>query len=107
MAYENIANANMSSVTQVFQFVSNNVPFAFPLILLTIWAIIAMTNYNSQVKSRGYGNFWSSAAVSGLITSVLTIILSLIPGVIQPYVTIASIGMAVLSIVLLFSESNE
>lgn len=53
------------------------------MILLAVWAIVTFGLYFSQKKAIGVGDFPVAVGVSGLVLAVFTILLRLVPGLVD------------------------
>ena len=85
MAYKSITDYNMSAGLQVpFVYVNDVTGGLFiKLLLVSIWLIFSIGSYFIQKRSVGTGDFPMSLAVAGFVTSVIAILLRLIPNLVD------------------------
>lgn len=76
MAYTEINN--VSDLQGLLNFPNTGVPEFWPIMLFVVFIISASTLFFREVKREGRGNFLSSMAVSGFLTTSVALILSLL-----------------------------
>jgi len=95
-AYKTLGEANVSSPEHIFQYVAEVEPFFWPMGLLALFVIITLSTYFSEERRTGRGDFWTSFAVAGYITSIASFILMLIPGVVNILTVVVILIMSVI-----------
>lgn len=80
---------------QALQYVSGQVPTLFPMILVTVFLVIAISGYLSQERKTGRGNIAMWFSISGLITTTGAYMLFLMEGIIN--LTVLGICIAITS----------
>ena len=78
-----LPSANLTSPDQLLAYTSGQIPILFPLILLFIWVVIALSGYFSQERKLGRSSFAQWGAIASLITTTGAFVLFLIPGVLN------------------------
>jgi flagellar biosynthesis protein FliQ len=102
-----MADANATSVSQVLSYISGEVPMFIPAILFGFFMILFLGSYFAQQRTRGFADIFTSLAVSSYITAIASVILSFIPNVINVYVVVVCIAIAVISTAILLGQGNE
>ena len=77
------------------------------LFIVSVWVIVAMGIYFASKISSGRGDFSMGMAVAGFVVSVMTIILSLVPGLISGWVIGTVLAVGIISIIWFLSTKNE
>ncbi len=107
MAYTTFQEFNKSGLDGMFLYSAEIVPIFIPFLLFTIYFIIAFGSYYSQLRLTGRGNFFSSLAVAGWMTAILTFVLSITPGLISEATMIIVFGVAIITTALLLFQSRD
>jgi fatty acid desaturase len=103
MAYKEITDANMSAgIEAIPQWVAEVVPIFFPLMLFVFFLFVSVISYLVEKGTTGKGRMRASLAVGGYLTTLLSYVLSLIPGVVSGFVVIICLITSVLFTLLLF-----
>lgn len=102
MAYTEIYTENVTTLAGLFVYVANAVDIFIPMMLMSIFFIVALATHFTQLRTRGYSNFTTSLAVAGYLTAVVTVILSMIPDLVNGYVLTATIVIAIICTALMF-----
>ncbi len=104
MTYANLADYNMTSGLHILIIYANDVTFGVfvPLMLFGFWCIIAFGGYFNQKHETGSGDFPAWFAVAGFTTSVVSIILIQIPGLITGYTLAVILIIATMSVLFFF-----
>lgn len=105
MAYTEISN--QTSLSQLFVYVATEVPIFIPMLLTALFLIVSLGTHFSQIRSRGYANWWASIAVAGYVIAVTSSIMSLIPNLINPFVVMVCIVIAVVGTAMFLTSSND
>lgn len=74
MTYTELQDLPDISLRALFQFPSIDTPMFWPLILFVIYIVFTFITFFSEVKRTGTGNFLSSLAVAGFITTAMATI---------------------------------
>lgn len=108
MTYETLFDANKTSILGIISYVNDIVPIFTPLVLFALWLILFLGSYYSQLRTRGYGDFLGSFAVSNVIVSVVSIVMLLSPEpIISTPIVIFCITLAVIGVAILFTQNND
>lgn len=84
LIYKTLEDVNGTGIIGIFQTSSNAVPFLSSLILFALFIVLTFVSFYSTQRRTGYGDFWASTSVSGLITVIVAVFLSFIPNFMQP-----------------------
>ena len=105
MTYETISEFNQTGIEGIFNYVAEVVPIFFPMVLFAIFVIIMMGTYFSQKRLGGRSNFISSFAVAGIITSIVSFVMSIVGGLVDSFVVVICFVVAIIGVILLiFTE---
>ena len=100
MTYTSITDYNMSGLDVPFIYANDITNGLFmKLFLVAIWLIFSLGSYFIQKKSVGSGDFPTSLAVAGFVTSVTAILLRLVTGLVDGLslaITIIVAGISIL-----------
>jgi len=108
MVYETISERNVSNgLHEILVYVADVVPAFIPLVLTGFFVIIAMGTYNSQLRTRGKGDFPASFAVAGFATAILAIVISLIDGLIPIQFVTITIVIAIVCLIWLYISKER
>lgn len=106
--YQTLDDANVTSLAGLLSYVSDAVPIFVPMLLFTIYVISGLASYFSQQRLTGEGDLFASLASAGLLTFVVSIIMSLIPNFINiTYVIICLVVAIVGGIIYFFSQDKQ
>ena len=86
MAYRTLENQTLDLRT-LLQFPSLDTPIFWPLILFTTFITITLLSFFREVSREGRGNFMSSLAVGGYVTTALGVAMTLL-GLVQYQVVV-------------------
>ena len=102
MTYASVTDYNLTSGFQVLFVYANDVTSGLfiNMLLFSIWILIVVGSYYLQKTSTATGDISQSLAIGCFVTSVITILLSLITGLV-PTLTI-SVVIAITILVILF-----
>ena len=107
MTYTDLGTANVTTLSGLFVYISQEVPIFIPMMLLSLFLITLFASYYAQQRARGEGNFWGSFAVSGYLVSVVSVVMSLIPDLINPFYVVVCIVIAIIGTGILMSKDND
>lgn len=105
--YKSITEYNLSAGLQVPFVYANDITggLFIKLLLVAIWLIFSIGSYFIQKRNIGSGDFPTSLAVAGFVTSVVAILLRLVPNLVDGLTLAITIIVAGISILyLLFSR---
>lgn len=99
---------NVTTMSGLIGTVATEVPAFIPMTLFSLFVISLMASYYSQLRMRGFADFWMSWAVSGYFVSVVAIIMSLnktIP--ISPFIVLTCIVISIIGTIMIFFGKDE
>lgn len=100
--YPTLSSANITGTDQILVYVAGNMPIFTPLLLLTVFAVITLSTWYGTKKMSGYGDFFTSAAAGGYITTIIAVLLTLIPGMINLYTLTTCVVISIIMTIFLF-----
>lgn len=103
----NTSRYNVSEGAQVLLVYANDITGGLmtPLILFAFFIIIMMGSYFATKRQIGTGNLPASFTVAGFTTFGLSILMSLIPNLINPLVYVICLAISVIGLIwLMFSR---
>ena len=108
MTYPTLDTVNTSrGVYPLFVYANEIVPIFNPMLLFFIYFVAALGSFFAQKRLAGTSDLPASLTVAGMITSVIAILFSLIPGMINLGVVVLIIGITILSFIwLVFSREQ-
>ncbi len=71
MTYTEIHELGNITIRQVFTFPSIDTPSFYPILLFTIFLVFALIGFFREITREGKGNFLSSLAVAGYVTTAM------------------------------------
>ena len=108
MAFTEINDVNTSAgVHTLFQYSADIVPIFIPLLMFAMFIIVLMGSYFTQRRLTGKGDFPASFSVAGFILVVMTFVLSLIPNLVNDFLLIIAVVIALLGMVWLYLSRRE
>ena len=99
MAYTTIDQIADKSLAGILGFPTIDTPIYYPIMLFVIFTVFTLYTYFKEVGRLGSGNFISSLAVAGFVTTVLAFIMSLIP-IISVNVVVICLAITVVFVVI-------
>lgn len=104
MTYELITARNLSAGLEVpFVYVNDITGGIFvKLLLVMVWSLVTFGLYFNQKKAIGIGDFPMAVGVAGLVLAVFTIILRLVPGLVDGLTFAVVLIVALLSVIWLW-----
>lgn len=108
--YETLANRNQSEGFQVLFIYANDITdgWYLNLVLFALFMITALGSYFSMYRTRNKGDFSVSFAVAGYVTFITSLLMSLIPNLINTSIVIICFALAVVgSLWMLLSRSTD
>jgi len=77
------------------------------MLLFVIWTAITFGLFFNQKRQLGIGDFPMSLAIGGFVTGVVTILLSLVDGMVNPYTYVIVLVVAMLSVLFFLFDRKE
>jgi len=99
--YQTFEEYNSTGAAGLLTYPAVAFSFFTPMFLFAIYVILLMTTYFAARRLNGRGDFVASMAASGFITTVIAIIMSLIPGLINSTTLLTTFAIGILGVVLL------
>ncbi len=78
MTYTQLEELPNLDLRGFLQFPSLDTPIFYPLLLFAIFIIFTLSTFFREVRREGKGNFLSSLAVAGFVTTAIAVIFSLL-----------------------------
>ncbi len=75
--YQTLDNITNLTLEGFMQFPTTDTPLFYPFILFAIFLVMTLLTFFREIRREGKGNFLSSLAVGGYVTTVIAIIFSL------------------------------
>ncbi len=75
--YQTIDNITNLTLEGVLQFPTTDTPLFWPFILFAIFLVLTFLTFFIEIRREGKGNFLSSLAVGGFVTTTIAFIFSL------------------------------
>jgi hypothetical protein len=108
MTYQTLDNINTTAgVHTIFQYAVQEVPILTPLILFAFFTIACIGSYYSSIRLTSKGDFPASFAAAGFITSIVAVMFTLIPGMINIQTLVITFAVGILGVVWLFFSRKE
>ncbi|MBA7492154.1 hypothetical protein ES702_02703 [subsurface metagenome] len=102
MAYQTFQSFNQTGLAGLLTYPAAVVPQFIPMLLFAIFSITYMGTYYSQGRLTGRGgDFFSSFALAGFFTAIISILMTLVQGLIGIPTVAICIGISVVSALLL------
>ncbi len=76
MAYTELQDLGDLGIKSLFQFPSIDTPIFYPVLLFVIFLVFTLSTFFREVRREGKGNFLSSLAVAGFVTTTIAMIFS-------------------------------
>jgi len=108
MVYRTLDDVNTSAgIHTIFQYAATEVPILTPLILFALFTIISIGSYYSAIRLSGKGDFPASFAAAGFITSIVAVMFTLIPGMINIETLAVTFVIGIIGVLWLFFSRNN
>ncbi len=78
MTYTQLENITDLDLRAFLQFPSLDTPIFYPLLLFAIFIVFTLSTFFREIRREGKGNFLSSLAVAGFVTTAIATIFSLL-----------------------------
>lgn len=100
-------DGNLTDPALVFAEASGQVPILGPMILLFLFVVITSAGYFYQDRKVGKGNIFMWMTISGLIISVASMFLFLIPGIINLETLVITVSLTFVFTLLFFLTGKD
>ncbi len=107
LAFRTFTEWNKTGLDQMFVYASDTVPIFTPMLLFSLFMITMLASYFSSKRLGNDGDFAASFAVAGFITAIVAIVMSIIPGMIDTYVTVITIIVAIIGVMFLYFSKRK
>lgn len=109
MAYTELADFKNSSegLHVLFLYVADVVPIFIPMVLFSLFMIVMLATFYSQRRLAARGDFPSSFAVAGYVTTITAFIMTLVPNLIRTPTVIICLVISVAGTLWLFISRNR
>ena len=104
MTYETLENITDLDLKSFLQFPSIDTIIFYPLILFAIFMVFTLSTFFREVRREGKGNFLSSLAVAGFVTTAVAIIFSLLELVQSSIVVLTFVISVVFQVIYLLTK---
>ena len=99
---------NVSTMSGIVGSVATQVPIFIPMTLFSLFVIVLLASYFSQLRIRGFADFWMSWAVSGYFVSVVSIVMSLNKSIpVNAFVVLTCIVLAIIGTAMTFFGKED
>jgi len=99
MTYTELGNLTSMNLRDLLTFPSIDTPSFYPIILFGIFIVMTLVSFFREVERERRGNFLSSSAVAGVITTVTAFLMSSL-GLIQTRVVISCLVISSIFVVI-------
>lgn len=107
MAFQTFSEWNKTGLDQMFVYAADTVPIFIPLFLFSFFIIITLASYFSSKRLGNDGDLAASFTVAGFTTFILSLVMTLIPGLIPTTYVIIVLAVAVLGVLFLFFSKRR
>ncbi len=106
MAIQTVQEANATSLAEIFVYVATVSPVFIPMMLFSIFCVIALGTYFSPLRTTGRADFSASFAVAGWFTALIAAsTLGIISNLVNIVTLIVAISVSVIAtIIFLYSD---
>lgn len=106
--YKTLAEANATSLADIFTYVGTEVPMFVPMLLFFWFMIVFLGSYTYQLRRTGYHPLFSSLAVASFMTTILATLFAFIPNFVAvPYLLISFVLTIVFVAILLTMDTED
>jgi uncharacterized membrane protein YiaA len=107
MPYQTFAEWNKTGLDQMFVYASNTVPIFTPLLLVSFFLVALFGSFFSSKRLSGDGDFAASFAVAGFLTFLVSVVMSLIPGLISTRIVVICLLVLIVGVLILFFSERR
>lgn len=99
LVYTTLTDENVTTLAGLFSYVAQEVPFGLfiPFFLLSLCTITTLSIIYGQKRTGGDSNFFGALAVGSYLTFVVSLVMTLIPNLIQLSVVLITLAVSILS----------
>ncbi|KKL91643.1 hypothetical protein LCGC14_1892660 [marine sediment metagenome] len=94
MTYKTLENISNLDLRSLLQFPSIDTPIFYKIILFAIFIVFTLSTFFREVRREGKGNFLSSLAVAGFVTTAIATIFSFL-ALIQVQVVVVTLVISI------------
>jgi hypothetical protein len=108
MTYQTLQEMNATGIIGILQTNAQAMPYnLFPaLIITTIWIVISLGSFYSNVRRLGKGDIWASINAGGFIASIIAGLMLIIPNFMPIRVLVITILLEILCFLGMMTERN-
>ena len=107
MTYNTIGNYTPNNTADFFVYSSDVVPSLFPLILFAFFAVTTLGTYFMMFRRSTNPNFLVCFIAGSVLTFLLAVLFSLIPGLISGVTLYTWFGVMLVSIIIAFMQGTD
>jgi len=101
-AWETFTEFNQTGMVALITYPASIWSGFIPLILFSFFMIALLGSHFASKRLRGRSNFWGSFTVAGYLTTVVSIVMSLIPGLVDLFTLSVVLTVTVIGTIFLF-----
>lgn len=98
---------NGSGIDEVLSEIVGGVPSFTPMLLIFVFGVIFLTGYRKQRISSGVGDAPQWAAIAGVVTSIVALLLSTRAGLINLPTLVVTIVVTIFCAIWLFNSKDK
>ena len=106
MAYTELQNISDQTLRGILQFPSLDTPIFWPIILLVVFVTTSLLTFFREISRKGEGNFLSSLAVAGYLTTSLSVALTFLNLIMYQVVIVCFVISLVFQVLFLLSKKD-
>ena len=106
-AWQTFGEFNQTGLAGLFTYPANTWTGFIPFILFALFSITLFSTFFGQKRATGRGDFFSSFAAASFFTVMVAFIMTLTEGLINIETLVITIGVAVLSVIILFASRDR
>lgn len=99
--YQTFQEYNQSDIAGLLTYPAHVVPLFIPLVLFALFSVTLLATYFSQLRLRGEGDFLGSFAVAGFFTAIISLLMTLVDGLITTTTISITLAISIIGIILL------
>ncbi len=106
MTYTQLENITDLGLKSFLQFPSIDTPIFYPVLLFAIFLVFALSTFFREISREGKGNFISSLAVAGYVTTAMAVIFSLLELIQVQIVVLVLVISVVFQVIFLLTKKQ-
>lgn len=106
MTYTEIHELGNITLRQVFTFPSIDTPSFYPILLFVIFAVFTLMTFFREISREGKGNFLSSLAVAGYVTTAIATAMTFLDMIQYEIVVVILVLSLVFQIIFFMSKKD-